>query len=155
MTMPANPRCEIPISCRLQTTEDWLELNDGDGYVLAKESFADRQVSKRKTLARSPYLEGDFAVNALRETVTETLVLYVYGSSSFDCKAKLLVLTEALDQIEYRLVLRTDNVWEVWFCQSANYRIETAQELLHARMAKVTVELPRHPVTNLSATAVV
>jgi hypothetical protein len=141
---------ELTISMQVSTPEMWLELNDGLDLILAKETFSEAQVTKRKTEAINPYLEGSHTVAALREEVIETVAIYVYGTDHFATALKVHVITDAFDQPEYRIIFGVENAWTVWWCGSANYRIDSSQELLHARMAKITVEVPRHPVAQLT-----
>lgn len=147
------PDADLTISMQVSTPYEWLELNDGTNLVLAKETFSEKTVSKRKTEAVNPYLEGSHTVAALREEVVETVAIYVYGADHFATALKIQVVTAAFDQPEYRIIMGIENrQWEVWWCGSANYRIDTSQELLHARMAKITIEVPRHPVIQLTQT---
>lgn len=142
---------DLTMSMQVSTPYEWLELNDGQDLVLAKETFSEATVGKRKTDATNPYLEGSFTVSALREEVMETVAIYVYGISHFDMLTKVRVITDAFDQPYYRLIINIEeNAWQVWQCNSANYRIDTSQELLHAKMAKVTLEVPRHPEVQLT-----
>lgn len=142
---------DLTISMQISTPEEWLELNDGQDLVLAKETFSETTVGKRKTEATNPYLEGSHTVSALREEVVETVAIYVHGSDHFATALKVRVITDAFDQNEYRIIYSVEGEkWEVWWCGSANYRIDSSQELLHSRMAKVTFEVPRHPVTQLT-----
>lgn len=144
---------DLVLSMQISTPQEWLELNDGTDLVLAKETFSEASVGKRKTEAINPYLEGSHTVAALREEVVETVAIYVYGSDHFATALKVRVVTDAFDQEEYRIIIGTEGTkWEVWWCGSANYRIDSSQELLHARMAKITLEVPRHPVTQLTQT---
>jgi hypothetical protein len=135
---------------QIATPNEWLELNDGTHLVLAKETFSEASVTKRKTEATNPYLEGTHTVSALREEVLETVAIYVYGADHFATALKTRVVTDAFDQNEYRIIIGTENAWRVWWCGSANYRIDSSQELLHARMCKITIEVPRHPVEELT-----
>ena len=142
----------LNISMKVSTPLEWLELNDGSDLVLAKETFSEATIGKRKTEATNPYLEGSHTVAALREEVVETVAIYVYGTDHFATALKVRVITDAFDQMEYRIIFNVENAWTVWWCGSANYRIDTSQELLHAKMAKVTLEVPRHPVAQLTST---
>lgn len=142
---------DLVLSMQISTPQEWLELNDGQDLVLAKETFSEAAVSKRKTEATNPYLEGSYTVAALREEVVETVAIYVYGADHFATALKVRVVTDAFDQPEYRIIIATEGTkWEVWWCGAANYRIDSSQELLHARMAKITVEVPRHPEVQLT-----
>lgn len=148
-TLPPRSDGDILISVKISTPSEWIELNDGITYTLAKETFAGSQVNKRIVKATNPYLEGEIAVHSLREQVVETIAVRISAETDFALNASLEILTGAFDQIEYRIVKQIGNSWRVWFCNSANYRIETPQELIHATMAKVTFEVPRHPVAAL------
>ena len=153
---------DLAISMKIATPLEWLELNDGVDLVLAKETFSEASVGKRKTEAVNPYLEGSHTVASLREEVVETVAIYVYGTDHFATALKVRVVTDAFDQNEYRIIWgvgpsmpgyvapNDPSSWTVWWCGAANYRIDSSQELLHARMAKITLEVPRHPVAQLT-----
>jgi hypothetical protein len=141
---------DLNISMQVSTPYEWLELNDGQDLILAKETFSEATVGKRKTEAVNPYLEGKHTVASLRDEVVETVAIYVYGSTHFATSVMIRTITDAFDQPDYRIIFGVEDSWTVWWCGSANYRIDSSQELLHAKMAKVTIEVPRHPVAQLT-----
>jgi hypothetical protein len=156
---------DLAITMQVSTPIEWLELNDGVDLVLAKETFAEVTVSKRNTQAINPYLEGTHTVASLRDEVMETVAVYVHGVDHFATALKVRVVTDAFDQPEYRIIFAVGpkgptgavepvdpSAWTVWWCGAANYRIDSSQELLHARMAKIILEVPRHPVAQLTQT---
>ena len=63
---------DMVISCQISTAGGWLELNGGH-YQLTSAAFAERQVPVRRQEAKSPYVEGTYITNSLRDNVTEQL----------------------------------------------------------------------------------
>jgi hypothetical protein len=143
----------LSVSVQISTPSQWLELNDRKIYEVTADSFRESSVTQRTVQATNQFLEGSFTVTALRENVQETLGVYVRAPDHFTLEAYIDVLTAAFDQPFYRIIRRVEGAWRVWFAGAAGYRIETGQEFLHAKMAKVTFEVPRHPVSQLTATA--
>lgn len=151
----------LPIDVRISTSkyvygnEDasgtWLDVNDGTYYKVAGNSFADAAVQFRRDEVTNSFLEGKFTVNALRDNVTETLAVYCYGQDdSFTVAQAVKTLTDAVSQIKFRTEVTVDSWRRGWWCYASDYTVNTARELLHARMALVTVQLQRDPNETLT-----
>lgn len=123
-----------------------LELNDRVTYRIADGSFAEQSVSKRRQEASNPFLEGAFTVNALRENVTETLKVYVYGTTHAEFAAAMNALKAAFDQARFTVTKTVEGSAVVWSCFSSDYRMSTPREFVHSKMGTLEVSLVRHPV---------
>lgn len=128
----------------------WIDCNDGETYVVAKGSFEDSDVQFRRDEVTNPFLEGKYTINALRENVTETLIVYVYGDTAAGLREAVTNLTDAFSQIRYRVEVDVNNSRRSWWCYAADYNIKTSIEFMHSNMAQVTIKIPRDPVETLS-----
>lgn len=123
----------------------WIELNVAP-YQVAGDALASRSVQQRRIEAKNPFLEGTYTVSALRENVMETISVYVRGANAFEVHQGVRRLCEALDQRKFRMQLEFDGAVHQWSCMAADYQVESQREFIHARMAKVVAQVPRHPV---------
>lgn len=135
----------LTLSVTVSTPTGTLELNDRVVYRVADGSFADQSVTKRRTEAPNPFLEGTFVVNALRDNVTETLKVYVYGSTHAEFAAAMAELKEAFDQARFAVVKTVEGQVTTWSCYSSDYQMSTQREFVHSRMGLLSVSLLRHP----------
>jgi hypothetical protein len=135
----------ITAAARISTPYGWLYLGSGTQYRLGAESFADRQTSFRRSEVSSPYVEGTFVINALRENVTETLDVIVEDREALRLADAVSALTSALCQVRYtvQVQIRRD-VW-TWRAYAADHSVQTKREFVHARLAQVRAEIPRDP----------
>jgi hypothetical protein len=139
------PSRRLDVSCKIETPTGWTELNDGRRYVLEATSFGERSVSWRRTEVSSTFVEGTFPVSAVRENITETLAVWVLGSDRLEHTLARRRLTEALEQLAWRLMLRVEDVSTFWSCFASDYTVSAARELTHARRALVTAKVARLP----------
>ena len=123
----------------------FIELNDRVSYRIEAGSFAQQATSKKRQEATSPFLEGTYIVNALRENVTEQLNVYVYGSSPSDFQSKLQVLKDAFDLNEFVVTRTLGDSVHTWNCYSSDYSLTTQREFMHAKMGLLSVQLLRRP----------
>ncbi|CAB4194630.1 hypothetical protein UFOVP1264_85 [uncultured Caudovirales phage] len=128
----------------------WLYLNDGEVYRVAKGSFENSATQFRRDDVQNAFLEGKYTINALRENVTETLVVYVKGNTAMEMSESVRKLTDALSQIRFRMEVVIDNASRGWWCYASDFTINTSHEFLHSRMAQITAQIPRDPVETLS-----
>jgi hypothetical protein len=136
----------LDIAMAIQAPSGWLELeNRVGGYVVHKESRAEQAVSWRKQEITSNYVEGTFVNEAVRENVTEAVVVYVYGPTSYDLSVRVKALTDAFSQIRYQMRFRDGNMLTTWDCSVADYTVQTPQEMINSTMAVVKAQVPRRP----------
>ncbi len=124
----------------------WIDLNDGETYKIAKGSFENSAVQFRRDEVENPFLEGKYTINALRENVTEEVVVYVYGNNSMSTAEAVRNLTDAVSQIRYRMEITVDDSRRSWWCYASDYTVTTTIEFMHARMAEVKIQVIRDPV---------
>jgi hypothetical protein len=121
---------------------------------LGAESFGDRQTSFRRSEVSSPYVEGTFVINALRENVTETLDVIVEDREGLRLADAVSALTSALCQVRYTMQVQVRrDVW-TWNAYAADHSVQTKREFVHARLAQVRAEIPRDPNVTYEYTSV-
>jgi hypothetical protein len=140
---------ELDIACRIQATNGWIDLEDGQHYAIHGESFAERQQTYRKREINSPWIEGTFAISAVRENTTEQLVVWVKGDTHYEWRVYLERLTDALSQLSYRVMLRVGDMADYWDCWAADYSVQTQREFWHAKLGVVRATVPRLPATQM------
>lgn len=128
----------------------WLIVNDGQTYRVAKGSFENSAVQFRRDDVTNAFLEGKYTINALRENVTETLAVYVYGSTHAEVMSAVKSLTDAVSQIRFYMEINIGNVVKGWNCYASDYTVNITHELLHAKMALVNVQIVRDPVETIT-----
>jgi hypothetical protein len=124
----------------------WIDLNDGDTYKIAKGSFENSAVQFRRDEVENPFLEGKYTINALRENVTEEVVVYVYGGNTMSTAEAVRNLTDAVSQTRYRMEITIEDARRSWWCYASDYTVTTTIEFMHARMAEVKIQVIRDPV---------
>lgn len=137
-------------AARISSPYGWLYLGQGTQYRIGAASFAEQSVTFRRSEVTSPYVEGTFVVNALRENVTETLEVYVEGRESLSVTAATRALGAALSQVSYTMQVQLRRDVFTWNAYAADHTVSTRRELLHARIAQVTAQIPREPAVAFS-----
>lgn len=124
----------------------WVDLNDGIAYTVATDpTLTSSAKTRRKILATSPVLDGDYLIHATDAMVTEQLKFWVYGIDQAELASNLLNLESIFDQYDYRVRIVADNYQEIWTCQMADITIERSQVYLHNLMAGFTATVMRFP----------
>lgn len=125
---------------------NWLDLNDGDNYRVASDpTMTNSAKTRRKVLAMSPVLDGDYLVHATNGMISEQLKFWVYGPTQADLASNLLTIEQIFDQYEYRIKIIADNYQETWTCQMADVTIERSQVYTHNLMAGFSATVMRYP----------
>ena len=145
-TAPAKPATGLSVTAKIESPTGWLDLNVEGRYKLEAGAFGERATTWRRQETVSPYLDGTYVVSAVRESVTETLAVYVYAIDHIELAARITALTNAFGQLSYRLMLRVEGSAVYWTCQPADFTVTIGRELLHAKLALVKASVPRHPV---------
>lgn len=141
----------IVAAARISTPYGWLYLGTGTQYRIAGAAFEDRQTSFRRSEVSSPYVEGTFVINVLRENVTETLEVLVEDREELSLPDAVGALSAAVSQVRYvvQVQLRQD-LW-TWNAYAADHSVQTKREFIHARLATVRAEIPREPRADYEA----
>lgn len=125
-----------------------LVLEDSvNGYEVHKDSFGQRATTLRKQEISSSYVEGSFVTQAVRENVTETLAVWVSGSTDAIVDDRVAALISCLSQLQYRIAVRFGTRTETLLCQPADYVIEFPAEQRFSKLALVRAQIPRSPTT--------
>lgn len=124
----------------------WIDLNDGIDYRLASDpSLANVTKPRRKIVATSPVLDGEYLLHATTGMMVESMKWWIYGEDQADLASNLLQLESIFDQFDYRVRVNFDNYQETWTCQLADVTIERSQVYAHSLMAGLTAQIPRFP----------
>lgn len=135
----------VTVAARIGTKYGWLYVGEGTQYRIAAGSFEDQSVSFRRSEVTNPFVEGTFVVNALRENVTESLQVWVEDRPRLPLQDAVEALAAAVSQVSYVMQVQIRSDVFTWNCYAADYSVVTKREFIHARMAQVSAEIPRHP----------
>lgn len=139
------PTDDLIIRCRITTPDGWMDLNNHDSYELEAESLGNRQVTHRKQEASNPYVPGTWVVSAVPDNVVETVSLWVRGQNHYELSQRVMALEDAFSQLQFYMQWSVEDRLMTWFCQVADYQINTQREFQHATMAKFVAQVPRYP----------
>jgi hypothetical protein len=122
-----------------------LDLNDHLNYIVADQILGGQQTWNRQT-AKSPYVDGEWLVNANKALVQDRFAVQVLGATQGEMADNLIALTDAFGQPQYTLTVQTDDQIRTYLCQPADYTVDWSRERMMARKALVTLSVPRQPV---------
>jgi hypothetical protein len=122
-----------------------LDLNDRLAYITADQIFGAQQAWNRQT-AKSPYVDGEFLVNASRGLVQDRFSVQVLGSSQSQLQSRIKDLTDAFGQPSYVLTVTMEDGVYPYSCQPADYQVDWTAARWMARQVLVTFTVPRQPV---------
>lgn len=136
---------QIIVAARISTPYGWLYLGHGTQYRIAAGSLENQQTTFRRSEVTSPYVEGTYVINALRENVTESLNLIVEPRNTLSLADATRAVGAALCQVRYTVQVQVRrDIW-TWQAYAADHTVSTKREFLHARLAEVKAEIPRDP----------
>jgi hypothetical protein len=131
-------------------TGTWLDINNGTSYKIGKGSFEESSTTFRRDEISSPFVEGKFTVNALRENVSEKLSVHVFGADTIAVQNNVTALINAVKSNQFLIQVTVGNAQQIWLCFASDYSVNTQLEYLHARRALVNVTVTRYPTVILS-----
>jgi hypothetical protein len=143
---------DLETQCYISTPSGWLSLNDKVVFTLAAGSFETSQTTHRKQEVTSPFLEGTYAVNALRENITEPVSVYIKGATHSLMRSALEALKAAFDQVSFTMLIIRGGSSQTWHCYASDYEVGTRREFLHATLAQLTAQVVRAPQEDLELT---
>lgn len=152
--MPLAPEpfnADLDLKVLIETSTGWVDLSDGVRFDIEASSFGDSTVSWRKQETSNTWVEGSYVSSAVREDVTEVLSVWVYGESRLEHEQLKRLLTDALGQLQYRIMVRMDEAVTYWQCEPADYTITSGHEMRHARLALVKASISRKPDADVFA----
>lgn len=121
-----------------------LNLNDHVTYVVADKVFGGQQQWNKQT-TKSPYVDGEYLVNAAKGNVQETFTVQVMGPSQSYVMESINDLVDAFSQFTYTLTVVQDDGSVTFTCQPADYTVDWSRERMWARKALVTFTITRLP----------
>lgn len=145
-------RIDIDVSCRVTTPNGWLELNKGI-YRISTGAFEEQAQTWRRTNVANPFVEGQWTVNALRENVTEQLIVWVRGGTAAETSKGELAVVDALSQMNYGIELTVDGVKAYYTCYVADISVRRTQEFRASKMCQITAQVPRDPHVRIEEVA--
>ena len=123
-----------------------LDLSTG-GYDVV--SLTSGGVTWRRTVVQGKYQRGRALVQAQQDTVTDTLVVRVSGTSGTQLENRCAVLRQAFSQFSYTVATNIDGVVRTIECEPADMAIvgdDTRQKTLtYHLMREVSLSIPRDP----------
>lgn len=132
--------------CQVSYFGSWINLNDGLNYRVATDpTLTSSQKTRRKIVATSPVLDGEYLLHATTAMVSEPVKVWVYGADFADLNSNILTLESVYDQYNYRMKWTWDTYVETWACQMSDITIERSQVYSHSIMAAVTAQVSRMP----------
>ncbi len=132
------------LSCTISAPGGAITLTSSP-YRLEAETRREQGVTKRKSEATNPFVEGTYVVSSVRENVAEQVSVYVKAADDSATYNAVKRLTDALDQIVFTMTFAHGGMTETWTCFSADYTIGTQHEFQHAGLAVVRATVPRLP----------
>ncbi len=124
----------------------WVNINNGETYKVSGDGTRETTSKTwRKVTADSPILGGNYLIHAVPEMVSETVGVWVYGTTQTEVNDNLFSLTELFEQYDYRIRWTFDEYREYWRCQLADATTARGQVWTHSLMAKADFSIPRYP----------
>lgn len=137
---------DLDVGFALHTPTGWIELEDpAGGYELHTDSFAARSVSHRKNEVSNNWVGGEYVSRSVRANVLEDVAFYVGGSTAFECRERVQVVTDTFDSLHFQARMRIEDYQETWNCVTSEYTLESNQPLIVAKLVLVRAKIPRHP----------
>lgn len=131
--------------CEISNGASWVNLNDHTNYQVGGEAFSETSVQRRRIMASSMVIEGEFEVHSVRANVTEQLPIWVYGATSSIVASNLEQLVTLFSQTSYQVRITFNNSRETWTCFSADYSLGRSQAFAHNVRAQFSAQVPRLP----------
>lgn len=146
--MPFRPSAQsIVIDLSLTSPSGTLNLNDGTAYAVAGDSTREQvAVSYNQVTATNPTMAGQYLVHSVPQMVSETVKIWVYGTSQVQVQQRYQALKTAFENWAYQLHWTFADYSETWNCNAVTQlNSEMGASMLHNYMAAVTLTVPRFP----------
>jgi len=140
---------EIAIGCRVTTPGGWLDLMSGP-YQLAGDAFAEESVQWRRQEVASPFVEGSWLVNAVRDNASTQVAVWVRGGDAAGTQAATQVLKDAFSQINYGIEFTVNGAKTYYQCYAADFSVQSSREFRFSSMVKFVAQVSYHPVPEVS-----
>lgn len=133
-----------------KSDSSWLDVSDGVTYKVAKGTLENSAIQFRRDEVTNAFIEGKFTVNALRDNVIESIVIYAYGTTIADLKTAIDSVTTAISQVNFNTRITLENSQRLWECWASDYTVNITQEFYHNRQATINIQLHRLPKETVS-----
>ena len=140
---------DLVVKARVTTPSGWLDLMSGP-YHLSADALVESGYTWRRNDVTNPFVDGAWTVSAVRENVTEMLDVWVRCDTTAELAMAVKALQDVFGQLNYGLELTFDNVTYYYKCYLGDLVVKSPRELRFARMAQVTVSIPRHPTYEMT-----
>lgn len=124
-----------------------LNLRTSSHMLDTPEEDAIEPVTWRREKVKSPYVDGEFLVTAVKETSGLSLRLIVQGTSLANLEANNKALVDAFSQFTYQVTIGA----HTWKCEPADYMVGLKWQMHGFMVNPVTLLAPRHPVPVLGS----
>lgn len=112
-------------------------------------SFAEGGITWRRTTVQGKYQKGRRLTQAQQDTVSDVLLLRVYGSSWIQVNNRVAVVRDAFSQFAYWLAVTIDGHRRVSACEPADMEVvgeDTRRKgLMFEHMREIQLTIPRDP----------
>jgi hypothetical protein len=129
----------------LEANGQWLDISDEEVYTVAADSFGEVNQQFRRVMVSNPFVEGSFNVLSVKENVNEVLSIYVRGCDLNEVNERVLAVTGALSQPQFKIIFESDGKRVIWNCWTADFTVVITHEFRHARYAQIRAQIPRLP----------
>lgn len=135
------------VTARIQGPSGWIDLEDEEnGYSLHDDFASSRGTTQRRTNTQGEWVEGTFTVRSVRESVTESVAVWVEGTTPFELAEKVQALTDALDQLAFGMEVTFGDSKETWqITQPADYTEAYDKAYRFATLCLVRATVSRLP----------
>lgn len=125
-----------------------LNLNDHSKFYVsgADGAIFGSTVQWRRQTAQSPFVEGQFTVNAVRDVVEDKFAVEVLGTDQVSLQLNLQELVDAFSQSYFNVTMQLDNAVYTYACEPSDYTIDWTRARWHNHQALITFALRRSPV---------
>lgn len=124
---------------------NWVDFSNGTTYKVGKGTLENSAVTFRRDEVTNAFIEGKFTVNALRDNITEGIVIYAYGTTISGLKTAIDALTSIIGQTNFSARITLENSQRLWECWASDYTVNITNELYHNRQAIINIQLQRLP----------
>lgn len=112
-------------------------------------SFAEGGVLWRRSTVQGKYQRGRRLVQAQQDTVTDVLLVRVYGSSWPEVNNRVKALRDAFSQFAYQLTVTINGVARTTACEPADMDVvgedSRRKGLMFEHMREIQLSIPRDP----------
>lgn len=124
-----------------------LNINDHVNYTLAGPIAFSGAVQWERTQVGAPWVDGQFTTERHRTNTTESLSVYVAGSSMSNLDTNIGTLIAAFSQDRYTFQLVVGGANHAWDCEAADVQ-QVLYDTTHAvaKYVTVTLSIPRKPI---------